>query len=297
MLLIAQMTGQLRMQAGLQHPLHQLRQKPALPGQLHPAFINPVHQLIQEPLVEELINRLLRRPLRTVSPRHNVHPVPRFLRSVYTDNLIRPRPITFGCTSAAICCATWDWANRTDSAACNAAAAAFSCSNRVNRSIRSRSVTPRTSRSSTQPATASANSTSIPSSRSHSESTGNAISGTDATPTDIPQTLPKTTDTIRSQVRYEQGQPAGRSDPFLVNAGKSLRALSSLTAIRRRRGNDSRTGLARQIQRLRLLIKISRSHTEADLAGSQHRAALIITHDHREPHPELPRRRSPGGGW
>src|SRR5215218_10988547 len=90
MLLIAQMTGQLRMQAGLQHPLHQLRQKPALPGQLHPAFINPVHQLIQEPLVEELINRLLRRPLRTVSPRHNVHPVPRFLRSVYTDNLIPP---------------------------------------------------------------------------------------------------------------------------------------------------------------------------------------------------------------
>src|SRR5215207_8262699 len=92
MLLIAQMTGQLRMQAGLQHPLHQLRQKPALPGQLHPAFINPVHQLIQEPLVEELINRLLRRPLRTVSPRHNVHPVPRFLRSVYTDNLIPPAP-------------------------------------------------------------------------------------------------------------------------------------------------------------------------------------------------------------
>src|SRR5215218_6876032 len=93
MLLIAQMTGQLRMQAGLQHPLHQLRQKPALPGQLHPAFINPVHQLIQEPLVEELINRLLRRPLRTVSPRHNVHPVPRFLRSVYTDNLIPPKPL------------------------------------------------------------------------------------------------------------------------------------------------------------------------------------------------------------
>src|SRR5215207_5281123 len=93
MLLIAQMTGQLRMQAGLQHPLHQLRQKPALPGQLHPAFINPVHQLIQEPLVEELINRLLRRPLRTVSPRHNVHPVPRFLRSVYTDNLIPPHTV------------------------------------------------------------------------------------------------------------------------------------------------------------------------------------------------------------
>ena len=49
MLLIAQMTGQLRLQTGLQHPLHQLRQEPALPGQLHPALIDPVHQLIQEP--------------------------------------------------------------------------------------------------------------------------------------------------------------------------------------------------------------------------------------------------------
>ena len=35
---------------------------------------------------------------------------------------------------------------------------------------------------------------------------------------------------------------------------------------------------------------------DADVAVSRHRAALIITHDHREPHPELPRRCSLGGG-
>ena len=74
MLLIAQMIGQLRLQPGLQHPLHQLRQEPALPGQLHPALIDPVHQLVQEPPVEEPIHRLLRRPLRTIRLRHAVHP-------------------------------------------------------------------------------------------------------------------------------------------------------------------------------------------------------------------------------
>ena len=92
MLLITQMAGQLRLQTGLKHPLHQLRQEPALPGQLHPTLVDPVHQLLQEALAEELINRLLRRPPRTVPHRHTVHPVPRFLRSVYTENLIPPAP-------------------------------------------------------------------------------------------------------------------------------------------------------------------------------------------------------------
>jgi hypothetical protein len=73
MLLIPQMTGQLRLQTGLQHPLHQLRQEPALPGQLHPALIDPIHQLIQEPLIQEPIHRLLRRPPRTIRLRHAVH--------------------------------------------------------------------------------------------------------------------------------------------------------------------------------------------------------------------------------
>src|SRR5918994_1284325 len=90
-LLIAQMPGQLSLQTGLQHPLHQLRQKPALPGQLDPTLIDPVHQLVQETLIKKPIDRLLRRPLRAVRPRHTVHPEPRFLRSVYTENLIPPK--------------------------------------------------------------------------------------------------------------------------------------------------------------------------------------------------------------
>ena len=49
-----------------------------------------------------------------------------------------PRPILSGCTSAANCSATWDWANRTDSAACNAGRR-LSFSSRAIRSIRSAS--------------------------------------------------------------------------------------------------------------------------------------------------------------
>jgi hypothetical protein len=53
-----------------------------------------------------------------------------------------PRPIAFGCTFAAICSSTWDWANRTDSAAWTAAVTARTFSNRAIRSIRAASATP-----------------------------------------------------------------------------------------------------------------------------------------------------------
>jgi hypothetical protein len=46
MLLITQMVGQLGLQPSLQHPLHQLRQKPALPGQLDSTLINLGHHLL-----------------------------------------------------------------------------------------------------------------------------------------------------------------------------------------------------------------------------------------------------------
>jgi hypothetical protein len=72
---------------------------------------------------------------------------------------------------------------------------------RLIRSIRAASFSSPTSRRSARPATASANSASIPSSRTHSGSIGDAITGADANATDIPQTLPMTTDTFRAHVR------------------------------------------------------------------------------------------------
>jgi hypothetical protein len=52
-----------------------------------------------------------------------------------------PRPILSGCTCAASRSATWDLANRTDSATCNAAVTDRSFSSRPIRSIRSASTT------------------------------------------------------------------------------------------------------------------------------------------------------------
>ena len=46
MLLIAQMVGELSLQPGLQNPLHQLRQKPALTSQLHPIPVDAGHQIV-----------------------------------------------------------------------------------------------------------------------------------------------------------------------------------------------------------------------------------------------------------
>src|SRR5215217_8677587 len=63
---------------------------------------------------------------------HNARAIPSRREPSYGETLqakaswsAMPRPITFGCTSVVICCATWDWANRTDSAACNAAAGGY----------------------------------------------------------------------------------------------------------------------------------------------------------------------------
>jgi hypothetical protein len=58
MLLIAQMVGQLGLQPGLQHPFHQLRQKPALPGQLQIPAIDLVHQIVQHPRLDHLVHGL-----------------------------------------------------------------------------------------------------------------------------------------------------------------------------------------------------------------------------------------------
>jgi hypothetical protein len=49
--------------------------------------------------IKQPIHRLLRRPLRTIRLRHAVHPVPRFPRSICTDNLI-PLPALVGLVGA-----------------------------------------------------------------------------------------------------------------------------------------------------------------------------------------------------
>ena len=57
-LLVAQVLGQLGGQAALQHRLDHLRQEPALPGQRQLAGVDPVHQLVEQPGIEHLVDRL-----------------------------------------------------------------------------------------------------------------------------------------------------------------------------------------------------------------------------------------------
>jgi hypothetical protein len=110
-----------------------------------------------------------------------------------------PRPIASGCTPAASCSATWDCANLTDSAACNAAVAARSFSNRVSRSIRAKSATAEVS------ATTAASSSRISSRRA---ANGSAAAGPMASSpsADMPETLLIATDknrmSVRSKSRY-----------------------------------------------------------------------------------------------
>src|SRR5829696_3726339 len=64
----------------LQHPFHQLRQKPALTGQLDPALVHLRHQLIQKAGLDQPVHRLLSlapwKPILSPTPRHSIHPVP-----------------------------------------------------------------------------------------------------------------------------------------------------------------------------------------------------------------------------
>ncbi len=53
-LVIAEVIGQLTLQRGLQQPLGQLPQQPALPGQLQPAGAGSVRQLLDELLVQRI---------------------------------------------------------------------------------------------------------------------------------------------------------------------------------------------------------------------------------------------------
>jgi hypothetical protein len=56
--LITQMVGQLGLQTSLQDSSHQLRQKPAVPGQLQIPAIDLVHQIVQHPCLDHLLHRL-----------------------------------------------------------------------------------------------------------------------------------------------------------------------------------------------------------------------------------------------
>jgi hypothetical protein len=53
-LAIAEVIGQLTLQGGLQQPLGQLLQQPALPGQLQPAGAGSVRQLLDQLLVQRI---------------------------------------------------------------------------------------------------------------------------------------------------------------------------------------------------------------------------------------------------
>jgi hypothetical protein len=49
--LVAQVIGELALQRGLQHPLRQLLQQAAFPGELHPTGLSPGHQLSHQPVI------------------------------------------------------------------------------------------------------------------------------------------------------------------------------------------------------------------------------------------------------
>jgi hypothetical protein len=56
--LVAQVLGQLGGQAALEHRFDHLREEPALPGQGQLAGVDPVHQLVEQPGVEHVVDRL-----------------------------------------------------------------------------------------------------------------------------------------------------------------------------------------------------------------------------------------------
>ncbi len=62
-LLVAEVAGDLAFQSGLQHPLRELLQQPALPSQLQTAGLGPVDQLTDQ-LVVQQVRRQLDRPTR-----------------------------------------------------------------------------------------------------------------------------------------------------------------------------------------------------------------------------------------
>jgi hypothetical protein len=51
-LVIAELVGDLALQGGLQQPLGQLLQQPALTGQLQTLGLRPAHQLVDQPVVD-----------------------------------------------------------------------------------------------------------------------------------------------------------------------------------------------------------------------------------------------------
>ena len=56
--LVAQVLGQLGGQTALEHRLDHLREEPALPGQRELAGVDPVHQLVEQPRIEHVVDRL-----------------------------------------------------------------------------------------------------------------------------------------------------------------------------------------------------------------------------------------------
>ncbi|MEU4134504.1 hypothetical protein AB0H41_35130 [Streptomyces wuyuanensis] len=51
MLVIAEVVGDLDLESGLQQPLGQLLEQPALAGQLQASGLGPAHQLVHQPVV------------------------------------------------------------------------------------------------------------------------------------------------------------------------------------------------------------------------------------------------------
>jgi hypothetical protein len=138
-----------------------------------------------------------------------------------------PRPMASGCTLAASCSATWDWANRTDSAVCNAAVAARSFSSRAIRSIRA------ASRTGVVSATTATSSSKISSRRMVTGSAdGGSVSG--ASPkADIATTLRTATDNNGTNVRVGRSQESRdpeRRRPPASSRSKALQSTSRRTS-------------------------------------------------------------------
>ncbi|KDO06061.1 hypothetical protein DV26_35840 [Amycolatopsis mediterranei] len=72
MLVIAEVVGDLALECGLQQPLRQLRQHPALAGQRQPASLRAAHQLRHELLVQAIQPGLGLRVLSVLHAGHHV---------------------------------------------------------------------------------------------------------------------------------------------------------------------------------------------------------------------------------
>ncbi|TDO56621.1 hypothetical protein EV651_1128 [Kribbella sp. VKM Ac-2571] len=99
MLVIAQVIGDLTLERGLQNPLGQLLQQPALAAQLEPTSPSPAHQLLDQLLVQAIQPRHGPRLLSVLHVRHHLgHQIYSHDRGV-TPNFLQSPALALVCSS------------------------------------------------------------------------------------------------------------------------------------------------------------------------------------------------------